>query len=87
MKYLIKDEKYSFTSAFDTSTGAYIRTGIIDPMGIDTGVDPFMASYPVYSSYISLEPEIELEIASSTNATALALSRSFSAMKILCALL
>lgn len=46
MKYLIKDEKYSFTSAFDTSTGAYIRTGIIDPMGKDTGVDPFMASYP-----------------------------------------
>ena len=46
MKYKIKDEKYSFISAFDTETGAYIRTGIIDEDGRDTGIDPFMASFP-----------------------------------------
>ena len=46
MKYIIDDEKYSFRTAFDTETGAYIRTGILDENGNDTGVDPFMASYP-----------------------------------------
>lgn len=46
MKYKIKDEKYNFVSAFDTETGAYIRTGILDENGQDTGVDPFMASFP-----------------------------------------
>lgn len=46
MKYKIFDKKYHFLSAFDTKTGAYIRTGILDMNGKDTGVDPFMASYP-----------------------------------------
>lgn len=46
MKYVIKDEKYDFVSVFDTETGAYIRSGIIDATGKDTGVDPFMASFP-----------------------------------------
>lgn len=46
MKYVIKDKKYSFASAFDTVTGAYVRTGILDDKGGDTGVDPFMASFP-----------------------------------------
>lgn len=46
MKYIINDEKYSFKSAFDTNTGAYVRTGILDEDGKDTGVDPFMASFP-----------------------------------------
>ena len=46
MKYKIIDHKYSFVSAFDTDTGAYVRTGILDPSGKDTGIDPFMASYP-----------------------------------------
>ena len=46
MKYIIQDEKYSFKSAFDTNTGAYVRTGILDEQGKDTGVDPFMASFP-----------------------------------------
>lgn len=32
-------------SAFDTETGTYVRTGIIDENGVDTGVDPFMASF------------------------------------------
>lgn len=33
-------------SAFDTKTGCYIRTGILDENGKDTGEDPFMASFP-----------------------------------------
>ena len=46
MRYIIKDKKYSFMSAFDTDTGAYVRTGILDEKGRDTGIDPFMASFP-----------------------------------------
>lgn len=46
MKYIIDDKKYHFKSAFDTATGAYVRTGILDENGKDTGKDPFMASYP-----------------------------------------
>ena len=46
MRYRIIDEKYRFISAFDTETGAYVRTGVLDEKGKDTGVDPFMASYP-----------------------------------------
>lgn len=34
-----------FISYFNESTGAYFRTGVIKH-GIDTGVDPFMASFP-----------------------------------------
>ena len=46
MRYIINDKKYNFKSAFDTETGAYVRTGVLDENGKDTGVDPFMASYP-----------------------------------------
>ena len=46
MRYMIHDKKYSFKFAFDTETGAYVRTGILDENGKDTGVDPFMASFP-----------------------------------------
>lgn len=46
MKYIIKDKKYHFAYAFDTDTGTYIRTGILDKRGKDTGIDPFMASFP-----------------------------------------
>ena len=46
MKQIIKDPKYHFISAFDSETGFYIRTGILDEQGRDTGVDPFMASFP-----------------------------------------
>ena len=46
MKYKIVDRKYHFVSAFDTETGAYVRTGILDETGKDTGIDPFMASFP-----------------------------------------
>lgn len=46
MRYTIDDTKYHFKTAFDTETGAYLRTGILDENGLDTGVDPFMASFP-----------------------------------------
>lgn len=46
MRYIINDKTYHFKSAFDTETGAYVRTGILDGHGRDTGVDPFMASFP-----------------------------------------
>ena len=35
MRYIINDEKYHFKSAFDTETGAYVRTGILDENGKD----------------------------------------------------
>ena len=40
------DSKYHFKSIFNTKTGFYIRTGVIDENGKDTGIDPFMASFP-----------------------------------------
>lgn len=46
MRYIIIDKKYNFKTAFDTNTGAYVRTGILDKDGKDSGVDPFMASFP-----------------------------------------
>lgn len=46
MQYTIKDAKYHFVSAFDTETGVYVRTGVLDEDGKDTDVDPFMASFP-----------------------------------------
>lgn len=46
MRCIIEDTKYHFKSAFDTDTGFYLRTGILDENGMDTGVDPFMASFP-----------------------------------------
>lgn len=46
MRYIVEDKKYQFRYAFDTETGAYIRTGILDSAGNDTGQDPFMGSFP-----------------------------------------
>ena len=46
MRYIINDRRYHFRTAFDTKTGVYVRTGVLDKNGNDTGVDPFMASYP-----------------------------------------
>jgi radical SAM protein with 4Fe4S-binding SPASM domain len=40
------DKKNRFMSMFDPQTGFYARTGVIDENGVDTGVDPFMTSYP-----------------------------------------
>ena len=46
MRYLVHDKKYNFKYAFDTLTGGYVRTGVLDEEGKDTGIDPFMGSYP-----------------------------------------
>lgn len=46
MRYRIVDNAYRFFSVFDTETGAYFRSGILDKHGRDTGKDPFMASFP-----------------------------------------
>ena len=46
MIYRIIDRKYNFYSVFNTETGAYLRTGILDKDGTDTGIDPFMGSFP-----------------------------------------
>lgn len=40
------DKKNRFISIFDQKTGFYARSGILNDDGIDTGIDPFMASYP-----------------------------------------
>lgn len=46
MVYRIIDKKYRFVSYFNSETGAYMRTGILDQNGKDTGKDPFMGSFP-----------------------------------------
>ena len=46
MKYVIHDIKYHFKSFFNTETGAYLRTGILEKDGKDTGIDSFMGSFP-----------------------------------------
>ena len=46
MRYIIHDKKYNFKFGFDTEMSIYIRTGIPDADGKDTGIDPFVASYP-----------------------------------------
>lgn len=46
MFYILDDRKYHFKVAFDTETGVYVRSGILDEEGNDTGKDPFMASFP-----------------------------------------
>lgn len=40
------DKKYRFVSMFDTANGFYMRSGVLDNEGKDTGADPFMTSFP-----------------------------------------
>lgn len=40
------DKKNRFVSMFNPKTGFYVRTGIIDENGKDTGIDPFMTTFP-----------------------------------------
>ena len=40
------DKKNRFVSIFDPNTGFYVRSGIMDENGKDSGVDPFMCSFP-----------------------------------------
>ena len=46
MRRVFVDGRFGFASVFDDETGAYLRTGIFDEQGKDTGTDPFMASFP-----------------------------------------
>lgn len=46
MNHVIYDNQYNYKYYFDSDTGFYMRTGILDKEGKDTGIDPFMASYP-----------------------------------------
>ena len=39
------DTENSFTELFDTRTGFYARSGVIEN-GVDTGLDPFMRNFP-----------------------------------------
>lgn len=40
------DPRYNFVELFDPNSGFYARSGIFDKNGQDTGVDPFMRSFP-----------------------------------------
>lgn len=40
------DEENQFVAMFNPKTGFYMRSGILDKEGKDTGVDPFMTSFP-----------------------------------------
>lgn len=46
MIYRKYDKKNRFKAIFDSDTGFYMRTGILDDEGKDTGVDPFMTEFP-----------------------------------------
>ena len=40
------DRNYHFKSFFNGNTGFYVRSGVIGYKGEDTGIDPFMSSFP-----------------------------------------
>lgn len=40
------DKENRFVEMFDSNTGFYVRSGVIDENGNDTGVDPFMRCFP-----------------------------------------
>ena len=42
---VVVDKKNKYISKFDTMTGFYVRSGVIEG-GKDTGIDPFMSSFP-----------------------------------------
>jgi len=46
MRYQVYDKQFRYKYVFDTKTGFYMRTGILDENGKDTGKDPFMSSFP-----------------------------------------
>lgn len=46
------DKKNRFVELFDPNTGFYIRSGVIDAEGKDTGVDPFMRCFPYGSACV-----------------------------------
>ena len=46
IRYSFTDSNYHFKYFFDDETGAYIRTGVLDQNGNDTGIGPFRGSFP-----------------------------------------
>jgi len=40
------DEKLHFITMFNPQTGSYVRSGILNEHGGDSGIDPFQASFP-----------------------------------------
>lgn len=46
IRYSFTDSNYHFKYFFDDETGAYIRTGVLDQNGNDTGIDPFRGNFP-----------------------------------------
>lgn len=43
---IFQDDKNHFIERFNPKTGFYVRSGVLDQNGKDTGVDPFMRCYP-----------------------------------------
>lgn len=43
---MIKDDRYNFKTYFNLENGDYLRTGILDENGTDSGIEPFKASFP-----------------------------------------
>ena len=59
MKYIIEDKKYKFKFAFDTNTGAYVRTGILDENGkIDLNKFSPITYDPVHHVYRKIGAEV-----------------------------
>ena len=46
MIYHKYDRKNKFKAIFNSDTGFYMRTGVLDDTGKDTGIDPFMTEFP-----------------------------------------
>lgn len=46
MRQIIFDKHYGFKTIFDSKTGLYVRSDILDETGRSTGKEPFMASFP-----------------------------------------
>ena len=42
----VHDARFRYTSIFDPDTGTGVRGNVCDEAGTDTGIDPFMASFP-----------------------------------------
>jgi len=48
------DEKYNFITLFNPETGSYVRTGILNEAGYDSGVDPFQCERDLQRGFLGL---------------------------------
>ena len=71
MKYVIKDKKYNFKFAFDTKSGAYVRTGILDENGsiAEIKVSEFILYSQYYEDYTLNEEEYINNLKGKTEST------------------